>query len=166
MINKLREGELLMRLTIALVSLIALVVPAASLTGDKGEVIAANELQAQLKQLAPQAKDTGSSGATLMHYGNLTLKLSVRSSSGGAEIHAHYDDLMIVEQGTATLITGGTVIDAKTGNDGETDGTGIQNGKAQTIAAGDVVIVPAGVPHQLLIPPHTIYGAMVAKVKE
>jgi len=46
----------------------------------------------------------------------------VRTTSGGAEIHAHYDDLMIVEQGNATLITGGTVIDAKTDSDGEDQG--------------------------------------------
>jgi hypothetical protein len=29
-----------------------------------------------------------------------------------------------------------------------------------------VVIVPAGVPHQLLLPPGTVYKSMVAKVKE
>jgi uncharacterized RmlC-like cupin family protein len=31
---------------------------------------------------------------------------------------------------------------------------------------GDVVIVPAGVPHQLLISPGTLYSALVAKIKE
>jgi hypothetical protein len=28
------------------------------------------------------------------------------------------------------------------------------------------VIVPAGVPHQLLIPPGTVYESLVAKIKE
>lgn len=155
-----------MNITNAMFALLAVAAPAAVLSGDKALVIPAHDLQAQLTELAPQAKATGSSGSTLASYGNLALKLSVRTSSGGAEIHAHYDDLMIVEQGSATLITGGTVIDAKQESDGETKGTGITNGKSQALAVGDVVIVPAGVPHQLLIPPGTLYSAMVAKVKE
>lgn len=149
-----------------IVVLLALAVPALALSGDQAIVIPAHDIQAQLAQLAPQAKSSGSSGATLASYGNLALKLSVRTSSGGAEIHAYYDDLMIVQQGSATLITGGTVIHAKVNSDGETSGTGIENGKSQAITVGDVVIVPAGVPHQLLIPPGTLYSAMVAKVKE
>ena len=155
-----------MKMAIALVAALAATVSAATLNGDRGAVIPAREIQAQLAQLAPQTTASGSSGSTLASYGNLALKLSVRTTCGGAEIHAHYDDLMIVEQGNATLITGGTVIDAKTDSDGETKGTGIQNGKPQAIAVGDVVIVPAGVPHQLLIPSRTIYGALVTKVKE
>jgi mannose-6-phosphate isomerase-like protein (cupin superfamily) len=145
---------------------LALAVPAATLTGDKTQVISAHDLQTQLAQLAPQAKASGSSGSTLATSGNLALKLSVRISSGGAEIHAHYDDLMIVQQGSATLITGGSVVDAQVGKDGETKGSSVKDGKSQTIAVGDVVLVPAGVPHQLLIPPGTLYSAMVAKVKE
>ena len=155
-----------MNVAVAMAASLVLVVPAAMLTGDKAEVIPAHELQAQLAQLAPQARASGSSGSTLASYGHLALKLSVRTASGGAEIHARYDDLMIVQQGSATLIIGGTVVDAQPGSDGETKGTSVQGGKAQTISAGDVVIVPAGLPHQLLIQPGTLYSALVAKVKE
>ncbi|MGA2807850.1 MAG: hypothetical protein ABSE87_06920 [Terracidiphilus sp.] len=155
-----------MNIAMAIVASLALGVPAATLTGDKAEVISAHDVQAQLAQLAPQAKASGSSGSTLASYGNLALKLSLRTSTGGAEIHAHYDDLMIVQQGSATLITGGTVVDAHLESDGETKGASVQGGKAQTIAVGDVVVVPAGVPHQLVIAPGTLYSALVAKVKE
>ena len=79
---------------------------------------------------------------------------------------AHYDDIMIVQQGTATLITGGTIPDAKSGADGETHGTSIQGGKTQTLGVGDIVTVNAGVPHQLLVPAGTTYAAVVIKVKE
>ena len=155
-----------MNIAMTMVAALALAVPAATLTGDKAQVIPARDLQAQLAQLAPLAKTKGSSGSTLAASGNLALKLSVRTTSGGAEIHAYYDDLMIVEQGSATLITGGTVVDAQTGKDGETKGTSVKDGTSRTITVGDVVIVPAGTPHQLLIPPGTLYSAMVAKVKE
>lgn len=155
-----------MKIAVAIVASLALAVPAATLSGDKGEVIPARAIQAQLAQLAAQAQASGSSGSTLASYGNLALKLSVRTASGGAEIHAHYDDLMIVQQGRATLITGGTVIGATTDSQGETKGSGIRGGKPQALAVGDVVIIPAGVPHQLLIPPGTLYSALVAKIKE
>jgi mannose-6-phosphate isomerase-like protein (cupin superfamily) len=155
-----------MNIVMTMVAALALAVPAATLTGDKAQVIPAHDLQAQLALLAPQAVAKGSSGSTLAASGNVALKLSVRTTSGGAEIHAHYDDLMIVEQGSATLITGGTVVDAQTGKDGETKGASVKDGKLQTITVGDVVLVPAGTPHQLLIAPGTTYSAMVAKVKE
>ena len=139
---------------------------AAAMPGDKATVIPAADLQAEFARLVPQAKSAGSSGTTLASTGNLALKLSVRTSSGGAEVHAHYDDLMIVEKGSATLITGGTVIAGTTSPDGETHGSGIEGGIRKTIAVGDVVIVPAGLPHQLLIPPGIVYAAIVAKIKE
>ena len=151
---------------IAIAMLIALAVPAATITGDKATVIPAADVTAAVTQLVPQAQSTGSSGFTLATTGNLALKLSVRTASGGAEIHAHFDDLMIVQRGTATLITGGTVIGGTTGADGETHGSGIEGGVSKTIGVGDVVIVPAGQPHQLLIPPGVVYAAMVAKIKE
>jgi mannose-6-phosphate isomerase-like protein (cupin superfamily) len=155
-----------MNIATAVVALMAMAAPAVVLTGDKAEVISAQDVQAQLTQLAPQAKTSGSSGSTLATYGNLALKLSVRTTSGGAEIHARYDDLMIVQQGSATLITGGKVENPQVGNGGETKGSSVQGGKSQTIKVGDVIVVPAGVPHQLLIPKGTLYSALVAKIKE
>ena len=155
-----------MKIAMKIMVLLAMALPAAALSGDKAMVFSAHDLQVQLDQLTPQAKSAGSSGTTLASTGNLALKLSVRTSSGGAEVHAHYDDLMIVEQGSATLITGGTVVAGTTSADGETHGSGIDGGVRRTIAVGDVVIVPAGLPHQLLIPPGVVYAAMVAKIKE
>ena len=155
-----------MKIVMAMVAIVILGLPAVTLTGDKAQVIAARDVQAQLVQLTPLAAAKGSSGATLASYGNLALMLSVRTTSGGGEIHQHFDDLMIVQQGSATLVTGGTLADPNTGPNGEIKGTSVQNGTSQTIAVGDIMIVPAGVPHQLLIPHGTTYSAMVAKIKE
>ena len=157
-----------MKLAITLIAALAASVPAVTLTGDKALVIGANEVQAQLVQLAPDAAAKGSSGSKLaVSSGNLaSVGLSVRTVSGGGEVHQHFDDLMIVQQGSATLVTGGSLVDPKTGSDGEIKGTSVQNGISRTITVGDTVIVPAGVPHQLLIPAGTTYCAMVAKIKE
>lgn len=142
------------------------VAPAMAVSGDKAIVFPAGDVHTQLMQLIPQAAKSGSSGSTLATTGNLALKTSVRTTSGGGEIHAHYDDLMIVEQGSATLVTGGNVANAKTDENGETKGTSVEGGVSREVKPGDVIIVPAGVPHQLIVPKGTTYTSLVAKVKE
>ena len=146
--------------------LLVLALPVAALTGDKTAVFSAQDVQKELSRLTAEAQSKGSSGSTMYNAGNLALKTSIRTSSGGAEIHAHYDDLMIVQQGSAKLITGGTIVDAKTSPEGETKGPGIDGGVTRELHPGDVVIVPAGEAHQLLIPPGVTYSALVAKIRE
>jgi mannose-6-phosphate isomerase-like protein (cupin superfamily) len=133
---------------------------------DSAIVFPVPDLHTQLDKLVADAKTKGSSGATIEDYGSYKIQLSVRSVSGGAEVHAHWDDVMMVEQGSATLITGGTVVDGKTGTDGETHGSKIENGQSQKISPGDVLTIRAGTPHQLIVEPGTIYGAVVVKVHE
>jgi hypothetical protein len=67
---------------------------------------------------------------------------------------------------SATLITGGTVPNPKTHAEGETQGSGIENGETRTIAKGDVINIPAGRPHQVVIAPGGEFSAIVVKVKE
>jgi len=155
-----------MKVVLSLVVALLAGAPTLTLTGDKGLVIPAADIKAQTEQLIPLAKPTGSTGPILATYGNLSLMLSVRTANGVGELHQHFDDLMIVEQGSATLITGGSLIDPKPGANGEIRGTGVQGGVSRTLAAGDVAIVPAGLPHQLLIPPGTVYSSLVGKIKE
>jgi len=133
---------------------------------DSAIVFPVPDLHTQLDKLVADAKTKGSSGATIEDYGSYKIQLSVRSVSGGAEVHAHWDDVMMVEQGSATLITGGTVVDGKTGTEGETHGSKIENGQSQKISPGDVLTIRAGTPHQLIVEPGTIYGAVVVKVHE
>ncbi len=144
----------------------ALAIPSFAQTGSKAKVFSGKDVSAQLATLAQTSKASGSSGATLGDYTSHAIKLSVRTASGGAEIHAHYDDIFVVTEGKATLITGGTVMNAKTANDGETKGSGIQDGKAQTITKNDIVHIPAGTPHQLIIAPGDVFSTIVVKVKE
>lgn len=140
--------------------------PCTAQSPGKAEVFSSAQIHDQLVQLAQQGKAKGSSGSTLGDYGTHAIKLSERTVSGGAEVHAHFDDVMIVMEGRATIITGGDLIDAHAGSNGESTGSGIRNGITQRIATGDIVHIPAGTPHQLLIAPGTAYSALVIKVKE
>jgi mannose-6-phosphate isomerase-like protein (cupin superfamily) len=151
---------------IAILIVAALGVPAFAQSAGRAEVFSGRDIAARLTQLAQAARPSGSSGATLGDYRSHSIRLSVRTASGGAEIHAHYDDIFVVTHGSATLITGGTVIDAQTGADGETKGSRIQDGTSEKITKDDVVHIPAGVPHQLIIASGDVFSAIVVKVKE
>lgn len=135
-------------------------------SAGKAEVFANKDMDSQIGILVQKAQVSGSAGATLGDYGSHKVQLSVRTSSGGAEVHAHWDDVMIVKLGNATLITGGTVVDAKEDANGETHGTSIQGGTSRPLQIGDVVTVNAGVPHQLILSAGTVYVSIVIKVKE
>lgn len=150
---------------IPLVTIAMLAIPCCALQGKKAEVFSGKDVASQLSLLAQKAKASGLSGATLGDYTTHSIKLSLRTRSGGAEVHAHYDDIFFVTEGRATLVTGGTVLDGKTSADGETSGNKIQDGTSQIIVKGDVVHIPAGTPHQLLLDGE-VFSAIVIKVKE
>jgi glc operon protein GlcG len=72
---------------------------------------------------------------------------SRREHPGMAEIHTKDADIVYVLDGTATLVTGGTAVDTKPTEPGELRGSAIQGGESRLLSKGDVIIVPAGVPH-------------------
>jgi len=81
---------------------------------------------------------------------NYMVPASRREKPGQAEIHTKDADVIYVLQGSATFVTGGKAVDAKTTAPDELRGSSIRNGETREIAKGDVVIVPHGVPHQFL----------------
>lgn len=143
-----------------------LAVPAWAQSGKKAQVFSAEQLQTENSRLLHLAEQSGSSGLTLGDYSTHKLMLSDRTKSGGAEMHAHFDDILVITRGGATLITGGTIPDSQTDHDGETKGKRIVNGQSRTISKGDIVHIPAGTPHQLLIAPGMVFSALVVKVHE
>lgn len=72
---------------------------------------------------------------------------SRREQPGMAEIHTQDADIVHVLEGTATLVTGGTAVNAKSTGEGELRGERIEGGETHRLSKGDVIIVPAGVPH-------------------
>ena len=70
-----------------------------------------------------------------------------RSAATRAEVHAGFADVWYVLEGTATLVTGGALVDGAESAPGEIRGRGIAGGEAKRVRAGDFIVVPAGVPH-------------------
>ena len=95
--------------------------------------------------------------------GNYMVHTSRRDAPGEVEIHERDSDIIYVVKGSATLISGGTLLDGKKVAENEVRGTQLNGGEAQTLAIGDVIIVPAGIPHWFreVQPPFLYYTVKV-----
>jgi quercetin dioxygenase-like cupin family protein len=63
------------------------------------------------------------------------------------EIHTNEADLFYVMEGRATQVLGGTVVDRKETAAGQIRGSKIDGGQTYQLGTGDVMWVPAGMPH-------------------
>jgi mannose-6-phosphate isomerase-like protein (cupin superfamily) len=97
-------------------------------------------------------------------FGDHLLEISHREADGKAELHKVKADVIVIQTGTATLVTGGEVIDPKDTGPNEIQGAGIKGGVKREVGPGDVIEIPAGVPHQFFIAPGTQITYLVVKV--
>ena len=125
---------------------IALAGAAAAKTLKPG--MAGTELSRKVTFIDSQMVTTGfGKGTVLVNMGNYMVHASHREMDGIAEIHTLDTDLIYMLEGTATLVTGGDVPDAKVIEPNEFRGQRIVGGESRRIVKGDVIVVPAGVPH-------------------
>lgn len=104
-------------------------------------------------------------GAPLFENEEYEVHASRRDAAGAAEIHLRDTDIIHVLEGSATFVTGGRVVDARESAPDEVRGSRIADGESRTLRAGDVIIVPAGVPHwfQEVKGPLTYYVVKVTR---
>ena len=86
-------------------------------------------------------------GAPLIETKTYKVHASRRAGPGMAEVHTWETDVFYMLEGSATFVTGGTLVDGKTIAPGEIRGTAILGGQTRRITKGDVIIIPAGTPH-------------------
>jgi mannose-6-phosphate isomerase-like protein (cupin superfamily) len=122
------------------------------------------ERAAYLRKLAKHGD--GQASETLKEYPQHATMLSFRARNGVAELHENFADLFYVLDGRATLVTGGTVVGAQAIGPGEIRGASIEGGVRQELRAGDVAHVPAGVPHQMLVPGEKSFTSFVVKIEQ
>jgi mannose-6-phosphate isomerase-like protein (cupin superfamily) len=70
------------------------------------------------------------------------INLIKRTEAAGAVAHIGFAELHHIVDGSGTFVTGGTIVPAS-GRDVAT----IQNGISKHVVKGDVVLIPAGMPH-------------------
>ena len=123
------------------------------------------ERAAYLRKLAHFNPD-GAASDVLKQYPAHAIHLLVRTRDGGAEQHARFADLFIVLQGNPTLATGGTITRAHAVAPGEIRGDAVENGSLQQLRPGDLAHVPAGLPHQMLVPGDKPATCLVLKIEQ
>lgn len=95
-----------------------------------------------------QVTDAFAKGAILFNGSDkYMVHTSRRDKAGVAEVHTKDADIIYVQDGSATFVTDGTVVDPKPTEANEIRGKEISSGEIRTITKGDVIIVPAGTPH-------------------
>jgi mannose-6-phosphate isomerase-like protein (cupin superfamily) len=114
---------------------------------------------------APGAQANPLQARMVVDAGAYTVIALRRTADGEAEVHAEWDDVMMIQEGSATLLSGGEVSGARQTAPGELRGGRIDGGTRRTVAAGDVVTVPAGVPHQMLVGAGESVTYLVVKVR-
>ena len=91
--------------------------------------------------------DQVAKGGALVSAPNLIVQIAHRTEPGMVEVHDKETDTFYVLDGSATIVTGGTMVGGSVTAPGQQRGTDIKGGQAQKLAKGDVMVIPAGVPH-------------------
>jgi len=86
-------------------------------------------------------------GGTLLTRSDFTVSGSHRAENGHVEMHDHETDIFYVTAGSATFIAGGTIVGDKVTKPGQHTGTDIHGGTTYHLNQGDVMVIPAGMPH-------------------
>jgi mannose-6-phosphate isomerase-like protein (cupin superfamily) len=101
----------------------------------------------------------------LSDLGNYKFEIQRRDGSGGGEAHQNWTDIFVVQDGEATILYGGTLENQKDAGNGEMRGTRHIGGKSQKVSAGDILVIPPGVPHQTIVEPGKHFFTMIVKVE-
>jgi hypothetical protein len=114
----------------------------------------ASELATRDEALSKKIGPDHSARETLADYGHHRFRHLRRDADGIPEQHDNIIDVVIVRSGEGTLLLGGKMINPKASSTaGEWLGTGIEGGERHPLGPGDIIHIPAKVPHSFLVPP-------------
>ena len=124
---------------------------------------------ADLKALAATPKTMMSAFKALgqpTSVGNYAFSMSHRDASGGVECHLTQTDIFVIQSGEATITVGGTMVDGKNRSETEMTATSITGGTDVKVSAGDIVTIPAKMPHWMKLDPGKEITYFVVKVTQ
>src|SRR5690349_4122181 len=91
---------------------------------------------------------------------------SHRTAAGQVEVHDKETDILYITDGEATFVTGGNMVGGKKTEAGQWRGTDITGGEAHHLVKGDVITIPAGMPHWFKEVPKSVSYFVVKVLKE
>jgi mannose-6-phosphate isomerase-like protein (cupin superfamily) len=118
-----------------------------------GVVMCAGVLAAQ--QSAPQVtyvdaakfNELMAKPGALANGSDFAASIARRTAAGQVEVHAKETDIFYIVDGSATFVTGGTMVGGKETRPNQMLGTDITGGQTHQLKKGDFISIPAGIPH-------------------
>ena len=104
-------------------------------------------------------------GGPLVTASDVLVSGSHRDKPGQVEVHDKEMDVLYITDGSATFVTGGKIVGAKMSRPEQWLGTDITGGTTHKLVKGDVIVVPAGMPHWFKEVPGPISYYVVKVVK-
>ena len=77
-------------------------------------------------------------------------QLEYRPGTSPGAVHEKDAELMVVLEGAGNIVTGGKLVDEKRVNSANLSGPSISDGKSQSVVKGDMILIPANTPHQVI----------------
>ena len=77
-------------------------------------------------------------------------QLEYRPGTAPAALHEKDAELFVVLQGTGNIVTGGKLVGEKRVNANNLSGSSIADGESHNVVVGDMLLVPANSPHQVI----------------
>ncbi len=154
-----------MRIVMAIVAVVAFAAQGGG-TAAGVHVWKSTDIAAKGKALSQKLDAQKVASEVIATEGNRKFMVAHREGPGLAEWHEKEADVMFISAGNVTMIYGGTIVDEKTTAAGERRGPSIKGGTEAKLGAGDVLHIPAKVPHQMILAPGTQVTYFVTKVVE
>ena len=105
-------------------------------------------------------------GGALSSGPDFTASLARRNKPGQVEIHTKETDIFFIVDGSATFVTGGTMVGGKETRPNQMLGTDIQGGETHQLKKGDFIVIPAGTPHWFKDVPQAVNYYMIKAIKQ
>ena len=101
------------------------------------------EIEATIAKIDADARST----VRLLEGGCYNVNIRRIKDAETALMHPRTTDVYVVCEGSGTLVTGGQIVDENGQPVNGQRGASIRGGTERVISAGDLVFIPAGVPH-------------------
>jgi quercetin dioxygenase-like cupin family protein len=106
------------------------------------------DVQAQIREMLAEMKpDQWFMWRPLVRDGATVAAIEIWKKPGRPAVHPAEAEYAIVLEGAGTLVSGGAMADSKVSNANLVEGSRIEGGATRPLGPGDVILIPAGVPH-------------------
>lgn len=114
----------------------------------QAQVASGTAVSAQVAAMLAEMKpDQGFLWRPLVSDGPRVAAIEIWKKPGRPAVHPTEAEYVVVLDGAGTFVSGGTLVEPVTRREGLVEGARIAGGTTRTLAPGDVLLVPAGVPH-------------------